>query len=252
VFYRDVLPGSYAVTTTMTSNVVHFSIGAGERKPMLFPQRAEVTHALAREPMLARAQERQHELGLKNLHFLQADAQTHAFEQECFDLAFSRFGVMFFIDPIQAFTNIRRALRLNGRLYFVCWQAQDKNEWAQVPLKAALQYIQPPAPPTPGAPGPFAFADPDRVRRMLGLAGFTDITFESYEAQLSMGGAANVEEAADFALEIGVVARLLTEANVEVRAKVAQAVREALVPYTSANGVQLGGAAWIVSGQPIR
>lgn len=203
------------------------------------------------QPMLARAQERQQELKLTHLNFIQADAQTYAFAQERFDLVFSRFGVMFFIDPVQAFTNIRGALRRNGRLTFVCWQAQDKNEWAQIPLNAALQYVQPPTPAAPGAPGPFAFADPQRVRHSLESAGFKDVTLESYEAQLSMGGAVNVEEAADFALEIGVVARLVMEASTEVRNQVAQAIREALLPYTSAKGVQLGGAAWIVSAQPV-
>lgn len=212
-------------------------------------QQGQVVGVDISQPMLARARERQRELGLKNLHFLQADAQTYAFERERFDIVFSRFGVMFFIDPVQAFTNLRAALRPSGRLGFVCWQAQEKNEWAQVPLKAALQYVQPPVSAPPGSPGPFAFADPDRVQHMLESAGFKDVTLESNEAQLSMGGATNGEEAADFALEIGVVARLLIEASVGVRAQVARVVRDALILYTNANGVQLGGAVWIVSAQ---
>src|SRR5262245_36853821 len=119
------------------------------------------------QPMLARARERQREVGMQNIEFLNADAQTYTFGRERFDLAFSRFGVMFFDNPSAAFGNICTALRPNGRLCFLCWQALEKNDWARIPLMAATQHVQPPTPPTPGAPGPFAFADPDRVRHIL-------------------------------------------------------------------------------------
>lgn len=202
------------------------------------------------QPMLARARERQNELGVTNLTFLNADAQTYQFAPERFDVVFSRFGVMFFDDPPTAFRNVRSALRAQGRLYFLCWQTLEKNEWASIPLKAAVQHIQPPPPPAPGAPGPFAFADPDRVRHILETGGFTEVHCESYEAELSMGGAVTVEDAVEFSLEIGVVARLLLGADTTVRARVAEAVRAALTPYAKAGGVQLKGAAWIVSARP--
>lgn len=202
------------------------------------------------QPMLARARERQHELGITNLEFVNADAQTHGFAPESVDLIFSRFGVMFFEDPIAAFGNLRTALRPTGRLCFVCWQALDKNAWAAVPLKAALPHLPPPEPAAPGAPGPFAFADPDRVRRILEAAGFAEVRCESHEAELSTGGAATVEEAVEFSLEIGVVARMLRDAEEPVRARVAEAVRTALTPYARPQGVYLNGAAWIVSARP--
>src|SRR6266850_2472283 len=106
------------------------------------------------QPMLTRARERQQELGIKNLEFLHADAQTYSFERERFDLIFSRFGVMFFDDPAAAFANLRTALRSAGRLCFLCWQTLEKNEWARVPFLAATRHVQPPAPPAPDAPGP--------------------------------------------------------------------------------------------------
>ena len=199
------------------------------------------------QPMLASARKRQKELGVTNLEFVNADAQTYQLASERFDLIFSRFGVMFFEDPIVAFTNLRTALRPEGRLCFVCWQALEKNAWAAVPLKAATQHIQPPAPPAPGTPGPFAFADPDRVHRLLEAGGFTEVRCESHEAELSTGGASTVEEAVEFLLEIGVVARLLHEADATMRARVAEAVHEALAPYASQQGVRMNGAAWIVT-----
>lgn len=204
------------------------------------------------QPMLARARERQNELGVTNLEFVNTDAQTHRFAPESFDLIFSRFGVMFFEDPIAAFTNLCTALRPKGRLCFVCWQALDKNAWASVPLKAALPHLPPPEPSAPGTPGPFAFADPDRVRRILEAGGFTEVHCESHEAELSTGGGSTVEEAVEFSLEIGVVARLLRGAEAPVHARVAEAVREALTPYASQQGVYLKGAAWIVSAKPNR
>lgn len=204
------------------------------------------------QPMLTRARERQNERGIKNLEFLRADAQTHRFERERFDLIFSRFGVMFFDDPPTAFGNLRTALHPDGRLCFICWQALEKNEWVRVPLRAAAQHVALPVPPAPGAPGPFALADPDRVRRILVAGGFTDVSLETYEAQLSLGGATSVDEAVELTLEIGPIAMLLRDADPSVRTRVAQAIREALIPYASRDGVSLGGTAWIVSARPSR
>jgi SAM-dependent methyltransferase len=202
------------------------------------------------QPMLARARERQQELSLKNLEFLHADAQTYAFARERFDLIFSRFGVMFFDNPAAAFANLRTALRSAGRLCFLCWQPLEKNEWARVPYLAATRHVQPPAPPAPDAPGPFAFANPDRVRRLLETGGFKDVSCESYETELSMGGAKTVDEAVEFSLELGPLARLLGDAGMDVRTRVAQAVREALTPYVTQHGISLRGAAWIVFARP--
>lgn len=199
------------------------------------------------QPMLTRAQERKKELATTNLEFIRADAQTHAFQQERFDLIFSRFGVMFFDDPTAAFRNLRSALRSNGRLCFICWQELAKNDWARVPLMAAMQHVPPPPPPLPHAPGPFAFADPDRVRHILTTAGFTDVSLETHQAALSLGGAATVDEATEFTLEIGPVAVLLRTVDAETRTRVAHAIRAALLPYAGPDGVRLNGTTWIVS-----
>jgi ubiquinone/menaquinone biosynthesis C-methylase UbiE len=202
------------------------------------------------QPMLARARERQSALGLKNLEFVHADAQTYLFAHDRFDLLFSRFGVMFFEDPSAAFRNLRTTLRSHGRLCFICWQALEKNEWVRVPLMAAARHVAlPPSPPL-GAPGPFAFADPDRVRALLTAGGFAEVSFTPYETALSMGGATSTDEAVEFILEIGPISRLLETADEDTRLRVTQEVHAALNPYTSYGGVSLGGAAWIVLARP--
>jgi SAM-dependent methyltransferase len=203
-------------------------------------------------PMLERARERQRELGLTNIEFLQADAQTHKFEAPRFDLAFSRFGVMFFEDPTAAFRNIRSALRPHSRLCFVCWQGLEKNEWAKVPLTVATQHVALPPPAAPGTPGPFAFADQVRVRQILKDAGLVEVQFESYETQLNMGGASTVDDAVDFSLEIGPVAALLRDADTTVRSRVRRDLTFALLPFAKQGGVKLGGAVWIVRARSTR
>jgi SAM-dependent methyltransferase len=196
--------------------------------------------------MLARARERARDAGLSNLEFLQADAQTHVFEPG-FDLVFSRFGVMFFDDPAAAFANLRRALRPGGRTSFVCWQPIQANPWMLVPLQAAAQHVELPAPAPPGSPGPFAFGDPEHVGSILKTAGFEAASFESVETQLGIGGATSLDEAVDFLLEIGPAARVLREVGQDVQERVRLAIGEALSPFVGRDGVHMGCAVWLVS-----
>jgi SAM-dependent methyltransferase len=113
-----------------------------------------------------------------NVRLTLADAAAHAFAPGAFDLAFSRFGVMFFDDPDSAFANIRAALVATGRLAFVCWASPQDNPWLTVPLRVARSHLPPQPESDPAAPGPFAFADPDRVSGILKRAGYT-VTVDS-------------------------------------------------------------------------
>jgi SAM-dependent methyltransferase len=201
-------------------------------------------------PMLERARARGRERGANNLEFLLADAQTHAFDPQSVDLIYSRFGIMFFEDPAAAFQNLHRALRPGGRLAFICWQGLEHNDWVRVPLGAALNHLPPPEIPPPGAPGPFAFADPDRVRRLLTAAGFSEVQIAAHTAAMTLGGTADLDEAVAFLLDVGPVSRLLQDASPDLRARVRDAVRAALAPYAEAGGVRLAGATWIVTGRP--
>ena len=195
-------------------------------------------------PMLERAQERARAAGLRNVRFENADAQTHAFTPNSVDVVFSRFGVMFFVDPIAAFTNLARALRPGGRVSFVCWQAMLENAWMRESLTAVLKHVPPPAPADPHAPGPFAFADAARVRGILERAGLRDVRHQPLTGNLSLG--ASLDEAAAFAVEIGPASRLLKEAPEAKRAAAIAELRKALEAHATRDGVALGYAAWLV------
>ena len=197
--------------------------------------------------MLERAHQAAQQAGVTNARFENADAQTHAFPAGRFDLLYSRFGVMFFTDPTAAFANLRGALRRGGRVAFVCWQPFPLNAWMFVPFMAALQYVAPPPPPAPDAPGPASFGDPERVRRILTGAGFTDLGFESVTETLTVGGGAGIDATITFLLQLGPTAAVLREVDDATRVKVRSAMRDALTPYLTADGVRMGSAAWIVT-----
>jgi SAM-dependent methyltransferase len=199
--------------------------------------------------MLERARQAAREAGVTQVRFENADAQTHCFSPGSFDVLFSRFGVMFFIDPAAAFANLRDALRPGGRVGFVCWQGLQRNPWMHVPLRAALPHIPPPPLPAPDAPGPFAFADADRVRDILSGAGFTALNIEALNEPLSVGGGQNLDETANFLVHIGPLGRLLRDAEDDVRARVAESVRDAIAPFATPEGVRMPSAAWLVTGQ---
>ena len=199
------------------------------------------------EPMLALARRRADEAGAKSLRFERADAQTFAFELGAFDVAVSRFGVMFFSDPVAAFANLRRALRPGGRLAFVCWRALPENPWAGLPFQAVASVVGPPPPPEPGAPGPFALADPERLRAILDGAGFAESALDARDTEIDLAGGQGLEAACRFAVFVGPASRLLGEAPAEQRARAAEAVRAALAPHAQGPRVPLGAAVWLVS-----
>lgn len=200
-------------------------------------------------PMLTRARERARRAGLAAATFLEADAQSHGFEPGGFDAVISRFGVMFFQSPEAAFANLRAALAPGGRLCFVCWQGLARNVWMSAPLSAVARLLTLPPPPDPCAPGPFAFADPDRVRAILAAAGFASVAVDPLEGDLSLGGTRSPEEAAAFLVEIGPAAHALREAGADeaLRERVLAAAAQALAPFVGDDGVRAPYAAWLVS-----
>ena len=144
-------------------------------------------------PMLARARAGAEAAGHGNAVFQQGDAQVHPLAPTRFDAVISRFGVMFFADPVAAFANIRSATRPAGRLVFVCWQPLAANQWLLVPGAALAEHVPPPAGPGSGdGPGMFGFADPDRVRSVLTAAGWRDIEITSEHVSILVGGGGRV------------------------------------------------------------
>jgi SAM-dependent methyltransferase len=197
-------------------------------------------------PMLARARERA--AGLDGVTFVEADAQHHAFTPATADVIFSRFGVMFFADPASAFANLRGALRPGGRLGFVCWQAPQQNPWMMHAMMALMQHIPLPPPPAPDAPGPFAFADDARVRRILGDAGFTNVAIEPIDTTVLVGGAgATIDQAVQFIMRMGAAAAPVEAATPEQRRAAAEAVHEVYRAHHGPDGVRMGAATWIVT-----
>lgn len=195
-------------------------------------------------PLLEVARRRTREASQTQVEFLQADAQTYAFEPGSFDAAFSRFGVMFFANPIAAFANIRRALKPDGRLSFVCWRGVNENPILSVPMSAAVKHFDEPASPSdPNAPGPFAFAEEMRFWTILSRAGFEAIHATPHDEAI---GSRNLEDALTLALSIGPLGGLLRAAPGK-RELVAESVREALTPYVGDRGCLLPSATWIVS-----
>ncbi len=163
------------------------------------------------------------------------------------DLLFSRFGVMFFDQPSPAFSHLRRSLRTGGRCVFVCWRTPRDNAWAMTPLSAARKAMGvTPAPPDPDAPGPFAFADEERLRAILSTAGFDDIEVQRFDAAIALG--ATPRSAAESVAQIGPVSRLVREVGVEHLPIIVDAVERALAPLAEPDGhVSLNGSTWIVS-----
>jgi SAM-dependent methyltransferase len=187
------------------------------------------------------------EAGLSNVDVLEADAQSHDFPASSYDVVMSRFGVMFFADPVAAFANLRQATAAGGRLAFVCWQPAPLNEWATVPLFAVGPHVGFPEPPPPGAPGPFAFGDADRLRQILQDAGWSDVTFEDVQTTVPAGGARSADEAVAFITEDTFGKLLLANATPEKREAAVAALREAYAERTGPDGVRLKAAAWIVT-----
>jgi SAM-dependent methyltransferase len=194
-------------------------------------------------PMLEVARRRPTPEGAATPTFRELDAQTADLGRGAFDAAFSRFGVMFFADPTAAFANLRRALKPGGRVAFLCWRSPLENPVLTAASIAAAPLLPaPPMLPDPTAPGPFAFADKDRVAGILKGAGFADVAIEPHDAKM---GWPDVDTALALALRIGPLGAALRE-RPDLADKVVGAVRDMLETHRGPDGVMLDSATWIV------
>ena len=196
-------------------------------------------------PMLAVARERAESQGLVNLQFVQGDAQVQSLPDDTFDAVTSRFGVMFFDDPGAAFANLARMTREGGRLVFACWQEVLLNEWLMVPAVAALEHVPLPDFGRAGAPGPFALADPARVRAVLTGAGWADVELVDAEEPMWLGH--SVEDVVIFMKGTDFAETLIADAPTEVAEAAWNSVATVLEEREGPDGIELGGRAWIVS-----
>lgn len=180
-----------------------------------------------------------------NATFVVGDVATYPFKQAAYDLAFSRFGVMFFAEPVAAFKNLRQALKPGGRLVFVCWRTPQENPWGLVPLRAAQPFLPPIPRPGPEDPGQYSFGDRARVERILKQAGFGTPDIEALDRPIWMGN--NAAEVAENSGRFGPTARAFADAEPSAIDKAKAAIAAALEPHHGPNGVMLPGACWLVS-----
>ncbi|MBR1218973.1 methyltransferase domain-containing protein [Bradyrhizobium sp. U87765 SZCCT0131] len=181
------------------------------------------------------------------LSYLEADAASHRFAAGHFDVLVSRFGVMFFADPVAAFTNLATALRPGGRVAFACWRQPRDNPYFMLPLQQAYKHVPKLPEMKPDDPGPFAFAARERVEHILNAAGFGAIALEPFDTPLDLAGGQGLDHAVAVALSIGPAGRALEGQPPEKAAATAQSIREALGPFHHGDRVDLPAAIWIVT-----
>jgi SAM-dependent methyltransferase len=198
--------------------------------------------------LIERARQLAGESRLANIRFEEGDAQTFPFPPQSFDVVFSRFGIMFFDDPDAAFANLRAALRPGGRMSFVCWPAPRENQFITIPIAAATRHITLPEPSDPDAPGPFAFAEPERVRRILSRAGFSDIETERVIEKV---GGGTLDETANQLAEVGPLSSILDSIDEQTRRAIVADIRAALAGLASQGRDFLDAVSWLVSARSV-
>ncbi len=199
------------------------------------------------EPMLALAKERL--AAAPQASFLAGDAADIELDGVGAESMVSRFGVMFFGDPVAAFTNLRKGMLPGGRVRFACWRPIAENPWLQVPLHAVYEHVPRLPKPGPEEPGPFAFADPDRVTRILTAAGFTAPVFTRLDVQLDISAGGGLEAAVEQATHMGPAKKALTDQPEQIRLAARDSIRGALESYVNGCNVLLAGAVWLVAAE---
>ncbi len=186
--------------------------------------------------------------GLTNVEFVDADVETYPFRPE-YDLCFSRFGMMFFQNPVAAMRNIRKALRPGGRLVFIVWRDIEDNPWLGVPKQVVLDFLPPPGEDARTCgPGPFSMANPDVVTKQLEIAGFADMQFDRTDGPVIVGD--SVENAMQFQLALGPAGEVFREAGEEAerrRGEIEQALRNVLAPFEDQGRIVMPSSSWTVT-----
>ncbi len=185
---------------------------------------------------------------VSNLRLELGDAASFEFESNYFDLFTSRFGVMFFDGPVDAFRNLRAALKSDGRTAFICWRALAENPWMAAPADAAFEVLPRPERPDPDAPGPFSLADPDKLTTLLESAGFTAIRIDAVDELFNLGP---LDGATDFLSRMGPAETALREASESDARAAVDAIRNVLSNHLSDGSVRMRGAVWLVRASAI-
>lgn len=196
-------------------------------------------------PMLAAARTRATREDLA-AEFICADAQDHAFEPASFDMIVSRFGVMFFSDPIKAFANLRRAASDDAALRCVTWRGATENPFMTTAERAAAPLLPDIPAREPGGPGQFAFAEPRRVTDILERSGWADIHLEPLDVPCAFPETQLVP----YFTQLGPLGRVFPQAGAQTRRQIIDKVRAAFAPYVSGGEVRFEAACWRVAARP--
>jgi len=194
--------------------------------------------------MLSRARDAASAAGLTNVEFVAGDAQVFPFDPASFDVAISRFGVMFFADPVAAFTNVARALKPGGRISWIVWRPLAENEFFSNVRAAIAVGRDLPSPPA-GVPSPFGLADPAFTERTLREAGFTAIELVAVDARYYAGS--DADDAYEFVRGSGFVRFATQDLDDADRSRAFDTLREMLIEHTTNDGVMFDSACWLVS-----
>jgi SAM-dependent methyltransferase len=239
---------SLRVATGISSGDRVLDIGCGAGQSTRDAARAAVSGSVLgvdiSEQVLARARQLAAEEGLGNVSFEQADAEVHPFHPEHFDVVISRFGTMFFADPVAAFGNIGRALRPGGRLVMMVWQSRDRNAWA-TEVRSALVAGRAPPEDLPVGSRPFSLGDPADVEGILAAAGFTGVGFLDVHEPVYYGP--DVAAAEQFVRALQSTQELLTGLDTAATERALERLRATLAVHVADDGVWFDSRAWIVN-----
>jgi SAM-dependent methyltransferase len=233
-----------AVGVRAGERVVDIGCGAGQttREAARAAAPGEVLGIDVSGPALERARQLAAADGLDNVTYEEGDCQTYSFEPRSFDVAISRFGVMFFSDPVAAFGNIARALRPDGRFVALVWQRHGDNEWA-VAIDEAVGSTMAEGMST------FSLGDPDVTTRILERAGFDDIRFEDVNEPMFFGP--DVAAALEWVRGFQDVSESLARLDADARDRALERLRDVLAARRRGDcGVAFDSRAWLVSARP--
>ena len=207
----------------------------------------QVTGLDISKPMLKRAKESANEMSISNASFNCVDVQTDDMGEEVYSAAFSRFGVMFFEDPVAAFCNINKSLITGASLSFVCWQSPALNPWQSLFIEAVKKYVDLPSPP-PRSPSPFAFMESEYVSSILEESNFQNIMIEGHEAEVNMFSGRSLSDSVKDYISINpVVSVMLKDSTEQEKTEIINSAIEAFSPYYSAKGLMFPSATWLVT-----
>ena len=242
--HNEVLLRSYGISPR--DRILDIGCGAGQttRDAARLAVGGSVLGVDVSAPMIERARRLTIAAGLRNVKFEHADAECHHFTAESFDVAISRFGTMFFVDPVAGFTNIARALRPDGRLVMMVWQDHHLNEWSVSIERALAASADVPISP-PRAPDPFSLADPAATGQVLETAGFTEAEFTAVHEPVYYGP--DVGAALGWVAGFSCVNDVLQRQDRAATERVREQLIQTLAAHAREDGVWLDSSAWIVT-----